>query len=142
MPISVGYAVRVDQTTSGNEWKAKISRDSSGKKEIVFFRRENKSSWMQKLQDITNNVISGEKAAQKYLSGQFMKTNGSQVWLNFNTTIRGQEFGDALSNHIQNIKKNQITHVVRQTTARAEFKPNEDYKPNLIKLTLDNTDKR
>jgi len=85
MAAPIGYTVRIDRTHTGDEWKAKIGRDESGKKEIVFFLRTDKPGLMQKLKDMKNNVTNGKQTAQKYLTGMFKMESGAILVMKIST---------------------------------------------------------
>ena len=93
-------AVRVQILMTGQgDWKAREDK-IDGQKTIVFYRTEKKSSFLQKLNDRSNNIMSGTTAAKKYLQQMDVNKNHS-ILKDFFDAAKGPITKERLNKYMQ-----------------------------------------
>ena len=123
MTTPIGYKVHLNLTQTSGDIKAKVGRDAEGNKVITFFQRTNKPDLIGKLNDLRKNVMDGEKAAKKYLQGQFISGSGSSTLINLKQKQIGQTKESRLAEHLMELITRDVVAIVKHDPDKLKADP-------------------
>ncbi len=113
MTTPIGYKVHLNLTQTSGDIKAKVGRDAEGNKVITFFQRTKEPGLVGKLNDFRKNIMDGEKAAKKYLQGQFISESGSSAFINLKQKQTGQTKESRLAEHLMELITRDVVAIVK-----------------------------